>query len=67
MAESTEARVLYDRHYELLNTLLDMLRFFQRDAHVIFQLAPRGTSNRDAAMVGELIDALKALGGYPVD
>jgi hypothetical protein len=33
--------------------LLKLLEFFQNDAHVIFQLAPRG-ARYDSIMVGEL-------------
>lgn len=48
---------------ELRSTLLDLLRFFQNGARVIFQLAPRDTGSTASVMVGELRHAL----GVPND
>lgn len=45
----------------LRQALYDMLLYFPRDVHVIFQLAPRYTGSKKSVMVGELRDALEAL------
>lgn len=45
----------------LRQALYDMLLYYSRDAHVIFQLAPRYTGSKNSVMVGELRDALEAL------
>jgi len=39
--------------------LLEMLKFFQPNARVIFQLAPRDSRSYDSIMVGELRHAIE--------